>query len=519
MTQYADPHSPARRHAPPKAAPMLEALRGLGYLPATAVADLIDNSISADATEICVDFVWDSEGSPPINATRISIRDNGRGMSPDALDSAMRLGFRDPLSERAVGDLGRFGLGLKTASLSQCRRLTVASSDGNRVTCLRWDLDEVARSVDDGWYLLEGPDPSSSHLIPSWSPGDTGTFVLWERLDRIVTPPYSPQNFLDMIDAVEAHLRMVFHRFLQGPRPRLSVLLNGRPIAPWDPFLTGHLAKPWHSPLVPLPTPNGVIKVECHVLPHKDYLSPQEFESAGGPDGWTAQQGFYVYRGERLLVAGSWLGLGAGRLWTKEESHKLARIRLDLPNTADAPWKLDIRKSLARPPADLRPWLQKFAEDTRRRAREVFAFRGKPVQRTHRPDFQFAWLPIESRSRTTYRLNRSHPAIASVLDLAGFLVPEITAMLQVIEETVPIQRIWLDTAEGRDIPPTGFGPSPPDGVASILTVLYRDLVVRSGLSPSTARDRLSATEPFQLYPDLIAALPDDPAGSDEGVDS
>ncbi len=517
MNQHIGSQPVARRHAPPKAGPMLEALRGLGYLPSTAIADLIDNSISAGATKVCVEFDWNPSASRGCNDSHIFILDNGRGMSPEELDGAMRLGFRDPASERALGDLGRFGLGLKTASLSQCRRLTVASSDGYHVTCLRWDLDEVARSSDDGWYLLEGPDPSSSHLIPTWPSGETGTFVLWECLDRIASPPFSAQNFLDMIDAVEAHLRMVFHRFLQGPRPRLSILLNGRSIEPWDPFLTGHLSKPWHSPLERRQTPNGLIEVECHVLPHRDNLRVNEYESSAGPDGWTAQQGFYVYRGERLLVAGSWLGLGTGRMWTKEESHRLGRIRLDLPNTADTQWKIDIRKSLARPPANLRPWLQRLAEDTRSRAREVFAFRGKPIQREHRPDFKFAWRGIESRTRTSYRLNYSHPAIASVLEGAGELLPRIKAMLRVIEETVPVQKIWLDTAEGREIPAAGFASAPQDEVAAVLEILFRDLVARLGLPPAAARARLAATEPFQQYPDLIAALRDDAARSEGGV--
>ena len=117
--------------------------------------------------------------------------------------------------------------------------------------------------------------------------------------------------------------------------------------------------------------------MQCHVLPHKDQLTAQQEQSAAGPDGWTAQQGFYVYRNARLLVAGSWLGLGQGRSWTKEEAHRLARIRLDLPNSVDRDWKIDIRKSIARPPAAIRARLGRLAEDTRRRARDVFAHRGQ----------------------------------------------------------------------------------------------------------------------------------------------
>src|SRR5207237_4274443 len=131
----------------------------------------------------------------------------------------------------------------------------------------------------------------------------------------------------------------------------------------------------WSSPVERLHTAGGRIEVQGHVLPHKDRLDQAEHDLAGGPDGWTAQQGFYIYRNERLLVAGSWLGLGQGRSWTKEEAHRLARIRLDIPNSADAEWKIDILKSTARPPVALRSWLMRFAEDTRERARRVFAYR------------------------------------------------------------------------------------------------------------------------------------------------
>ena len=359
------------RHAPPRAAAMIEALRGLGYSTPAALADIIDNSVAAGATIVDIMFAWGGD------VTSIAVQDDGEGMDDRELDRAMRLGDRSPLDPRAPHDLGRFGLGLKTASFSQCRRLTVASRKGAQTNCLRWDLDVLAASDDDGWHLLEGPAEGSANLLSSLTSRDHGTIVLWEVLDRIVTPGFREQNLLDLIDTVERHLGMVFHRFLSGPRPRLRLCINGRPIAAWNPFLTEHTAT-WSSPPDRIASAAGTIEVQCHVLPHKDRLDQREYDSAAGPDGWTAQQGFYIYRNQRLLVAGSWLGLGRGRSWTKEEAHRLARIRVDLPNTADFDWKIDIRKSTARPPVELRERLTKLAEDTRERARRVFAHRGQP---------------------------------------------------------------------------------------------------------------------------------------------
>lgn len=493
---------PGFRHAPPRAVAMIEALRGLGYSTATALADIIDNSIAAGATTVDLTFVWNGRQSS------IRIEDDGHGMSGAGLDSAMRLGDRNPLDRRDENDLGRFGLGLKTASFSQCRRLTVATMGKDGLQCLRWDLDVLAASPDDGWHLLEGPDDSATALVADFGTRGKGTLVLWEVLDRIVSDGFREQDFLDLIDRVERHLSMVFHRYLEGARPLLRLRISGKPIAPWDPFLSGHPAKPWHSPAASPPGMPGV-EVECHVLPHKDRLSAKEFESAQGPDGWTAQQGFYVYRNKRLLVAGSWLGLGQGRGWTKDEAHRLARIRLDIPNSADAAWKIDIRKSTARPPVEIRAWLAKLADDTRARARRAFAMRGQGPRTRNGEEVSQVWQSQHFSGGMRYRIDTGHPAVRAVLDDAKGLAPQVLAMLRIIEETVPVQRIWIDTVEQRETPRTGFAGEPTADVMHVLKVMYRNMVQLKGMSPTLARSRLLLTEPFQNFPELVAALPDD----------
>jgi hypothetical protein len=482
---------------------MIEALRGLGYTTATALADIIDNSISAQAQSVSLGFMWAGD------ASHISILDDGVGMDATGLDAAMRLGERSPLDPRAVDDLGRFGLGLKTGSFSQCRRLTVASIQNGLMNCLRWDLDLLGSSPDDGWHLLEGPAVGSEHLLEPLIAAGQGTLVVWERLDRIVTPGATEQDFLDLIDGVERHLAMVFHRHLDGGRPDLRIVLNGRPVAPWDPFLREHPAT-WSSPVERIRSAGGLLEVQCHVLPHKDHLTGQQEQSAAGPHGWTAQQGFYVYRNRRLLLAGSWLGLGQGRSWTKEEAHRLARLRLDIPNSADADWKIDIRKSTASPPVGLRAHLTKLAEETRARARRVFAHRGQPVAVGGSHPLAQAWQAEHAANGMRYRIDRQHPAVRAVLEEAGDLAAPIRAMLRVIEETVPVQRIWLDTTEGRETPRTNFAGQPSSEVRSVLMVMYRNLVLRKGVSPQLAREQLLHTEPFNSHPDLVAALPDDP---------
>jgi hypothetical protein len=481
---------------------MLESLRGLGYTTAAALADVIDNSISAGASQVHVDLEWHGSNS------RISVTDNGRGMDDSELESAMTLGDKSPLDARDPQDLGRFGMGLKTASFSQCRRLTVASAKGSSRSCLRWDLDALAANARGGWLLFEGPAQGSENFLAPLANMKSGTIVLWESLDRIVTPGFSADDFNDLIDEIDAHLAMVFHRLIQGPHPRLRILLNKRAVAPWDPFMSGHPAKPWSSPVVKKMTDSGLIELECHVLPHKDRLAEREFKREGGPEGWTAQQGFYVYRNERLLVAGGWLGLGQGRPWNKEEAHRLARIRLDIPNTADAAWKIDIRKSTARPPVSLRAWLTQYAENTRKIARETFAYRSAPTTGDGRVAVEQAWRVEKVKAGVRYKIDEKHPAIAAVLDSCGSQLPLVQAMLRVIEETVPVQRIWLDTSESKETPLTGFSGEPPEAVKSVLQIFYADMVGRKGMSPEMAKRALLSTEPFQKYPALVASMPD-----------
>jgi hypothetical protein len=487
------------RHAPPKAAAMMESLRGLGYSTATALADVIDNSISAGATVVDLIFDWKGNGSS------IRIIDDGVGMTGEQLDIAMRLGHRSPLDERHSTDLGRFGMGLKTASFSQCRRLTVATSIEGVSSCLRWDLDVLAKAEGDGWFLLEGPAAGAEELIAPIYQTRHGTIVLWEHLDRIVTPGFLQQDFLDLVDRVQAHLAMVFHRFLEHSMS-FRLTINGRPIKAWDPYLLDH-STTWSSPVERLLAAGSAVEVQCHVLPHKDRLTAREQQEAAGPNGWNAQQGFYVYRNRRMLVAGSWLGLGRGRSWTKEESHRLARIRLDISNSADAEWNIDVRKSVARPPIEIRERLTLLAEDCRHRARRVFAHRGAGARGPTGNTIVQAWRAERFDGGLRYRLDLTHPVISETLSEAGELTGQIRAMLRVIEETVPVQRIWLDTSEQRETPRTGFAGAPASDVEAVLTVIYRNMVLRKGVSCADARTAIKQMEPFSEYPGLVDSLP------------
>lgn len=482
---------------------MIESMRAYGYSVPTALADLIDNSIAANAKRIWLKFYWNGSDS------WISVTDDGLGMTEGELRDAMRLGSTSPLEERHPRDLGRFGLGLKTASLSQCRRLTVASRTSTTPEVVRrWDLDFLARHPHGGWHLLRQAHPGSEVNARVPEELDSGTVVLWECIDR-VTGDASPddqrrhQHFRDIIDQVEAHLAMVFHRYLS--RRRLQIFINDHPVHPWDPFMETHEATQV-SPEETFEMIRGrePIRIRGYVLPHKDRMDStnkrrgEELHAlASGPAGWNAQQGFYVYRNDRLIVAGSWLGLGEGRPWTKEEHYKLARISVDVPNWMDHQWHLDVKKSSAQPPPQIRDWLTMRAKRIRSDARAVFAHRGSYGRRTSRRELSRPWKAIRGEGTVTYRIDRDHPVIAALLaSVSGLARTELNAALRILEETVPVEQIWLDRAESIDTPGRPFHGFPSQQMRILVETAYRAIRKNRNLSHQETIELLLNCEEF-----------------------
>jgi hypothetical protein len=493
------------RNAPPRAGMLIESLRGLGYTTATAVADIIDNSVSAGARTVDVHFEWAGTDS------WIRITDDGCGMDDAELEKAMQLGASDPRHVRRSDDLGRFGMGLKTASFSQARALTVHSHRADsKAACLRWDLDVLEEISGGDWPMIEGPRPGSEDRLGAGAVEASGTVVLWEDLDRIVTPGFTSDDLFEVMETLERHLAMVFHRLIGTTTGQIDLKLNGKRVKPWDPFLMGDLSKRLESleySLIGAPE----VRAQLNVLPHKDkFDNVSDFEAAAGPDGWTSQQGFYIYRNRRLLAVSGWLRLGErGRQWPRDEAHRLARIRLDIPNTMDSEWNINVLKSTASPPVRLRSQLLRLAKEAREIARNVYAFRGRLVSdggqsKEGMPDI---WEAIKRRSgATAYRISRKHDLYRSVIDRAGPLAKDIETLLRLVEGTVPVQRIWLDTAEDDEPPESILDEEADPVLVEMMEVMFDALMKSRGLSEGEARERLSRTRPFDKRPDLIACL-------------
>jgi hypothetical protein len=476
----------------PEASSMIETFRAIGYNIETAVADIIDNSISASAKNVWISFDW--KGSE----TWLSIKDDGIGMDNDELIQAMRPGSKNPLADRGSKDLGRFGLGLKTASFSQCRKLTVISKKENSKSVYwTWDLDFVNQTGN--WDLIKYlPNENFENEINEIK---SGTIVIWNNIDRLVKNFNSDDSkgldkFLLIMEQVKKHLEMVFHRFIETGK--IKIHFQGRLINAWNPFLSNEPATQGFPEEL---YSNGRILIKGYVLPHKSKISEDKFKVAEGPKGWNAQQGFYIYRNERLLLAGDWLGM-----FRKEEHYKLSRIEINLPNSLDSEWQIDIKKSIAYPPLVLRDQLKAYAGKVRAQAVEVYRHKGKNVKPYQGQKFVPLWIDHKRGDKWFYKINRVHPLFEKIKTQAKDKPDQaIETLLRFIEETIPVKSIYIREAEEPEAQGKPFEGIKHDDIWTLMKTIF-DSLISQGKSIEEAKGVIINLEPFNHYPEYIANL-------------
>lgn len=415
---------------PPYAPMLIESTRAIGYTLESAIADIIDNSISASATRINI-FYFPTE-------PYIAVLDNGVGMNGDELSKAMRYGSQSPNEKRTIKDLGRFGLGLKTASLSQCRTLTVVSKQGNSIEARRWDIDHVIKT--DNWSLLifdTAEELNSIPCIDALKKIKAGTLVVWQNLDRLNKGDTSPDGTLNKkMDTVRSHLSLVFHRYLNGEvgLKKIALDMNNLPVEGVDPFLTSHDTKAMDTEVLRVNC--STITIQPYLLPHISKLKIKELKGVGGKEGLRNSQGFYVYRNKRLLIWGTWF-----RMIPKDEFYKLARVQVDIPNELDDLWMLDIKKSTTFPPEIVRNQLKTLIENLAGKSKSTYQYRGK--QET-RDDIIHLWNRMESRDGLYYSVNREHPFVTHVAELLPNGARKLDTLLKYIETSLPLNILEMD---------------------------------------------------------------------------
>lgn len=418
----------------PHPSAMVGGMRSIGYSPQTAIADLVDNSITAEAKNISIGIL-PSESDKETGY--IYVEDDGVGMSPEGLHEAMRWGGKGPNNKRRANDLGRFGLGLKTASFSIGRKLTVATRDsGGLLKILCWDLAHMEAA---GWKMQEGLDTETKAIFARSSLAKnakaTGTVVIITKVDRLTVRSShisnTERNSANITKKISLHLGMTFHRFIEEG---IKIKLGNSEIKPWDPF---HKATSKHSERL-----GSDATVTSYVLPHHSTLTDTEHDQMAGPKGWNGHQGFIVYRAKRLIVQGGWLGL-----FDTSESCRLARIKIDLKNDLDEKWDLDVIKSKVSPPSWQIADLQRIGEASRRESQAAFNFRGARQAPNNEKQAEIEkasfWHQVPSPNSVKFRINRAHPVIQSLKQAIS--EPALAeAFIKTFETLLPLDAILQD---------------------------------------------------------------------------
>ena len=409
--------------AGPRAASLISSLRSIGYSFNDAISDIIDNSISAGAKNIEIFCGWKDQIST------VEITDNGHGMTREELIDAMTIGAKSPLDPREEGDLGRFGLGLKTASFSQSQILEVESWTKNTGSCVaKWDLERVV--IENEWLL------DFAENTRKVKESDSGTIVKWKVLDKsgIIERSENSDILAQHVCSLEDHLSSVFHRFLEND---LKIKVNGISIKPRNPFF---LEKSQPGPIEKIFEGSLECRVQAYTLPHKSKCKGNEYEKNKGRGSYIESQGFYVYRNNRLILGGSWFGIAP-----KLNSTKLCRISIDIDSRFDKLWDIDIKKSRAYPPPKTRKRLKDLT------TKWVTGSRDRQLNR-RRNLSQSTKLPLWTRQIISgsiqYQLNKENPLyIWATKDLSDKQITRLEEYINAIQSAMPINSIFDDIKE------------------------------------------------------------------------
>lgn len=419
----------------PYAPNLVESMRSLGYSFSTAIADIIDNSIAANATQIDIFSIIEKEN--PF----IAIIDNGSGMSNNELFKAMQYGSINPNIERNKNDMGRFGLGLKSASLSQCRKLTVLSKKNNTINALCWDVDYIIECGK--WYIKEFTQKEIDDFphINLLKNKNSGTMVVWENFDRIkITTNDINETIKKLLVNSIDHLSLIYHRLIG---PNLKITINNLQIKPRDPFLqTNSNTQPKREQYINID--NKQIIVKPFILPHINKLSHDDIVKLGGKDSLRTEQGFYIYRNKRLIIWGTWFRLGY-----KNELTKLARVRVDIPNDLDYIWDIDIKKSKATIPEKIKTKLYNVVIETCDVSEKVHEYRGRKVLDNN---FSHTWNIIQKKKNEGLKLeiNMDEPRINYFFNTLDEEQKKVFVnIIQNIEKNIPLDYIYTEIAKGQ----------------------------------------------------------------------
>lgn len=447
----------------PPAASLIQGLRCIGYSFSTALADIIDNSISAGAKNIQI------LADPDVDEPYLCVFDDGCGMGRKELDNAMTLGSDRENKEDSDMELGRFGLGLKSASFSQCLKLTVASKKTSRINAMCYDLAKI-QSLNE--WVIEDLEDDEIDLLPEINrlkEANSGTLVIWQDFDKLQEESASfRDSFLAAVTEAKKHVEFVFHRFWD----EINIEFNGHRIEKRDPFLS-ELPCSQKGRTQTINVDGQQIVVTPFVLPYANSLTEENKKMLGNPKSIYDDQGFYIYRNKRLIIWGSWLHMNI-----RSEFNKLARVRVDIPSSLDSLWMLDVKKSSAKIPDKIKVQLQSSIKDSIVRSKREVRYPGKKEAEAEHP----LWNRVDLHGgKVKYELNRESSPIYN--ELVGSLddgqIQLLNAYLDKVEEYLPKGMIVADNADSLQIMNSGDDDDEEDLIEEILHLanLSKDPVV------------------------------------------
>lgn len=424
----------------PQADQLMGSMRHMGYSFESAVADVIDNSISASCENVHLMFPTDR-----MAPLCMGILDDGYGMSSDALFEAMRYGCSSAEDERAIDDLGRFGLGMKSASLSQCRILTVVSVHEGKMSAYTWDYNVILKKKK--WIVLELNQLEIETLpyVDKLKEQKQGTLVLWSDFDVLAKSSDGQvyDALRDMCRALEDYISLIFHRYMSSKSRKVNIYINNLRLKPLDPFLEDHpKTTTKKEKTIALTDSTGVeriIGVKTFVLPFISDLSEKDQKLLGGIENLRQRQGFYVYRNQRLIIWGTWFGMKP-----RAELTKNARIRIDIPNTLDDIWSIDIKKQNASIPKRIQNQLRQTVFDALEISTRQQTHRGR--KESVNDSIEYVWSRMRGRSdHFFYQINREGSLYQMIRNkMTDEDVAYFDMFLKEVEKNFPIQQMYID---------------------------------------------------------------------------
>ena len=450
----------------------------------SALADLLDNSIKAKARTIDIKCIRKDDGP------EVRILDDGSGMTMDELHRAMRPASSNPDEERAPDDLGRFGWGMKSASLSQCRHFAVVTRHDGNLAGASWDLDDLA-----DWKMGILEQEEIAEVADQRLLERDGTEIIWSKCDRLSEfGNVGGKGFNDLVAHAKKQLSLIFHRYLGGEEGlrRLKVTFNGDALKPADPFFRNHDATQ-PQPLESLTLGGQPVEVQAFILPHYSKVTAGEHDQLGGEEGFVRNQGFYVYRQHRLIIHGTWF-----RLVKHGELSQLVRIAVNIPNSLDAMWKITLDKADAQLPSGLKSRLKDIVDGLKRKSGKVFQSRGGKIR--EEAGKTSVWAKYVRNGEVRYYLNREHPLIAGMLeDEDKDKARAFGAALGIIEDCFPVISIGEDYSSRPEM--MNQSAVDRDTFLEKLDAALPSLLQHAG-SINALRELLVSTEPWSSQSDL-----------------